>query len=373
MAAEALKATSPVTKSRLNRLLSRKAHTHRFAAAVGVVVLLMPMTYRVLATSSPGDPFAFFRPSVTITPDHRSRMDLDHPVARIIAGKDPEVGVWAAASVNIDGNRLVAWMRRIEELKKSQYLLAIGRVSDPPRLEDFRGLSVDDEDISEIADCRAGDCDLKLTVAEITALQHVGGQPGDLQQRFRRLVLDRVNTYLSGGRIGPYTDSDSEVWPGQQFDRLLEHSPFLTLNARSFAETLRGARAAAMPGVESFLYWSKERLGDKATISVTDVRILRGDGPSLPDVVVAGKQIFATRYVNASLGLTALVRGEPGRPNYLVYVNRSELDMLHGTLAGVARWLIERRLKAEAVNVLRAFRRRLESGEPPAGAVIASP
>jgi len=128
-----------------------------------------------------------------------------------------------------------------------------------------------------------------------------------------------------------------------------------------------------MPGMESFLYWSKERLGGKATITVTDVRIVRRDDAGSPDVVVAGKQIFATHYVNASLGVTALVRGDSGHSNYLVYVNRSELDMLHGTFAGLVRWFMQRRLKAEAGEVLQGLRRRLESGEPPPVAGTASP
>jgi hypothetical protein len=340
---------------------------------IAVVMLLTPKAFRVLAAPSPIDPFSFFQPSVTVTADDRSKMDDGHPVAHVIASRDREVGVWAAVPVNIDGDRLVAWMRRIEELKKSSYVPAIGRFSNPPRLDDLADLSLDDEDTAELAACHPDHCDLKLSAAEMTALQHAAGQPDALQQRFRHIVLDRINTYLSGGAIGPYADTASEVWPGQAFDRLLDHSPFLTMHASSFAESLRSARTASTPGVESFLYWSKESLGGKPTITVTDVRILRADDPSLPDVVVAGKQIFATHYVNASLGVTALVRGEPGRSNYLVYVNCSELDLLHGTFAGIVRRFIQRRLKANAGDVLQSLRRRLESGEPPRIAVTASP
>jgi hypothetical protein len=88
-------------------------------------------------TSSSVDPFAFFQPSVTVTADDRSKMDEGDPIAHVIASKNPEVGVWAAVPVNIDADRLVSWMHRIEELKKSAYVLAIGRFSNPPRLEDL--------------------------------------------------------------------------------------------------------------------------------------------------------------------------------------------------------------------------------------------
>jgi hypothetical protein len=67
------------------------------------------------------------------------------------------------------------------------------------------------------------------------------------------------------------------------------------------------------------------------------------------------------------------MRGEPGGPNYLVYVNRSQVDVLHGMFAGIIRWFMQRRLKAEAANVLQGLRRRLESGEPPPVIVRGSP
>ncbi|HEU5256125.1 MAG TPA: hypothetical protein VFU28_09055 [Vicinamibacterales bacterium] len=71
-------------------------------------------------------------------------------------------------------------MHRIEELKKSPYVLAIGRFSHPPRLHDLADLSFDDEDTSDLANCRPGHCDLELSAAEMTALQDAARQPGAL-------------------------------------------------------------------------------------------------------------------------------------------------------------------------------------------------
>jgi hypothetical protein len=92
--------------------------------------------------------------------------------------------------------------------------------------------------------------------------------------------------------------------------------------------------------------------------------MMRGRQSGEPDVIVAGLQIFATHYYDASLGVTALLPGEPGGTNYLVYVNRSEIDVLDGPLSGVTRWFLRRRLRSEATTVLDGLRRRLESGEP---------
>src|SRR3972149_11832062 len=89
------------------------------------------------------DPFAFFRPSIAVTADDRRELDRGKPIARVVRGTDREVGVFAAVQVSVDGDRLVAWTRDIGALKKSPYVLAIGRFSDPPTIEDLEGLTLD--------------------------------------------------------------------------------------------------------------------------------------------------------------------------------------------------------------------------------------
>jgi hypothetical protein len=332
-----------------------------------------------IAMAAPSaDPMAFFRPSVAITIDERAQLDRGQSIARTLRGQDLEVAVLAAVPVNIDGDRLVAWMRRIEELKKSSYVVAIGRFSDPPRLEDLAGLTLDDEDVLEIRSCRPGSCGLKLSASEMTQLQKAATEAtGDwkvaIQDAFRQAVLARVQAYLATGHVAAYDDQQNPVWPATRFASILDHSRFLAEHVPRFAEDLRSYPSTIDPKTESFLYWSKERITRKAIISVTHVSIARGDEPGLPDALVAGKEILSTHYINASLGVTALMRGEPGGPNYLVYVNRSEVDMLHGKFGGIVRWFMQRRLKAEAANVLQGLRRRLESGEPPPPSIVTGP
>jgi hypothetical protein len=65
------------------------------------------------------------------------------------------------------------------------------------------------------------------------------------------------------------------------------------------------------------------------------------------------------------------MRGEREGPNYLVYLNRSEIDMVGGPFGGFIRWFMRGRLKGDAADLLRALRRRLEGGDPPpAGARV---
>ena len=109
-----------------------------------------------------------------------------------------------------------------------------------------------------------------------------------------------------------------------------------------FAAYLEGYPRIRAPAPESVFYWSKENIGRKPVISVTHVSIIRGENRAdLPEVLVAGKQVFATHYMNGALALTAVVGGRDGAPRYLVYLNRSRVDMLGGFLG----WVNEASLK----------------------------
>jgi hypothetical protein len=50
--------------------------------------------------------------------------------------------------------------------------------------------------------------------------------------------------------------------------------------------------------------------------------------------------------------------------NYLVYVNRSQLDLLGGIFGFLKRSVLEGRIRRDTPKILRGLRDRLESGEP---------
>jgi hypothetical protein len=339
-------------------------------ATSAISVALLAICDASLQSSS--DPFAFFRPSVVVSENDRRRLDREQPLAKTVPspGSGSEVAVFAAMPVSVDGDRLVAWVRQIVQLKKSPYVLAIGRFSDPPRLEDLSGLALDSRELSEIMECRPGDCGLKLAGSEMRQLQSTpAGSRSDggaaLQQAFRSLVLERVQKYMAGGHAAlPAYEHRSKSLPlAATFSSVLDHTTFLTEHAPRFADHLRSFPRDPMPDVESFAYWSKERFSGKPIIRATHVSILRGAGEA-PDALVVGKDIFSTHYVNASVGVTALVRGDPVTGNYLVYFNRSNIDLLGGVFGGLVRRIIQNRLHDEAEELLIGLKQRLESGEP---------
>jgi len=329
------------------------------AAAVGV---------HAQTPAAPRDPFAWLAPSVVVSADDRRVLDRGDPIAVVLPSDKHELAVFAAITVTVDAARLRAWVNRIELLKQSEYVLGIERLSDPPRLGDFANLVVDDDDLDAIRSCHAGDCALKMSAAEMAALQDSARAAGKawrpaVQAGFREMVFARVQAYIASGVITPYEDKRPPIAPSERFAGILDHLPFLAAHAPGIAARLA---AAPTPGAgDSFFYWSKERIARKAVVNVTEVHIFPPETPDGPALLVTARNVFATHYINGSLGVTALFEGAPGGPNYLIYVNRSSVDTPGGLFSGMVRWFAERRLKGNSGQVLRTLRTRLESGAPP--------
>jgi hypothetical protein len=318
------------------------------------------------------DAFAFFQPHVTLTADDRARLDSGAAIVKSLAAGPGEVAIFSAVRADIGGDRLVAWVRHIEALKKSTYVTAIRRFSRPPALADVASLDLDDSELDDLRRCRPGSCGLKLSEAEIQELAPIAraGRPGwraAARQAFREAIVARARQYEAGGlaALPPYRDQSDPVAPGAEFDSILANASFLPLRLPALTEVLVKYPAVRNPDVESFLYWSREQLGGKPIVSITHVAIARPDDAALPEAVVAARQVYAAHYMSGSLAVTTIVGGRDGTPRYLAYLNRSRVDVLDGFFGGLVRRIIERRLRNEAGQVVDGLRRRLLAGEPP--------
>src|SRR6478735_7584290 len=96
---------------------------------------------RLLAAAVLVDPFAFFQPTVRLTPSDRSTLEAGNAFAKSVQAPSGNVAIVAAVPVRIDGARLVAWMRDIAALKQSAVVKQIGRFSPVPSLADVQGLT----------------------------------------------------------------------------------------------------------------------------------------------------------------------------------------------------------------------------------------
>ena len=314
----------------------------------------------LIAAVGAADPFALLAPRVTLSDRERAALARGDVVVQTPPGHEGQVATFAATRTSADADTLVAAARDIAALKKSSFVLAIRRFSDPPRLSDLDELVLSERDVSALAACEVGRCSFKLAAIEIETLKRsrYGDRHGErITNAFRQILLDRVRAYASAGiaALPPIANRSTSWRLDDEFSALQAQSPRL-LQAPPLGAWLRDHRREEGDPIESFLYWSQEYYGSgKPVIAVTHLGILRDSRGAM----VVGKQIFASRYMNGALSLIALITDRTGT-RYLIYLNRSTVDLLDGLFGGVARALLESRLSSEIPEMILKLRDRLE-------------
>ena len=337
------------------------------AVSVGVLGLVGSLQAGRRTLDQTSD-FAFLQPWFDVQREERQKLAQRGVVVRGLPADNEQIGIIAVCAVAISPDAFVARVRAPGGLSATES--AGGRFDDPPVLENLARLSLDEGDLDRLRRCRPGDCRLNLADQEISAVQRALATPRsasvDVNQVFRRVVLDRVRRYESGGlaALPEYHDRSEPVRPAVVFSEIIGQTPYLKTHVPRVAAYLEGFPAVEQDGAESSLRWSRVMMNQKAVVMVSHLSIFRPEpGPRVPAVLLASKQVYASRYMNGELSLTMLFAGAAGASTYLVHVHRSQLDELKGTLSGLKRTLIERRVKEEAAGTLAALRNRLERGQ----------
>jgi hypothetical protein len=82
--------------------------------------------------------------------------------------------------------------------------------------------------------------------------------------------------------------------------------------------------------------------------------------------LIASRQVFADHYYDASIGLTILIdrpiRNEKRQGSYLIYINRSRIDMLGGFLSSLKRKITLSRVRAGLESHMEKMKSRVEAG-----------
>lgn len=342
----------------------------RCCAATALAVLAgIGMTAR----ESAPDPFAFFAPSIELTPDQREALDAGRAIARALPADDGHLAVFAAARLAASPHALIAWTQSIEVLHKGPFVRATGRFSDPPSESDLEALMLDEDDLTALQQCRAHDCAMKLAAPEIEQVQQaIRGAGPDwrraAEHTFKSLLVSRVRSHREQGltALPAYADRELPVSIYETFAAVVTRSPYLAARLPGLAVALETPSLARIPGSMSLYYWSREHYGvGKPVITITHVRYWMPAG--MPDglaAVSASTQLFASHYMNGALGLTTVVCAAAGSPCYLAYVNRTQTDLFGGLFGGIRRSVARRRVETQGPRLIAALRDRLQTSPP---------
>jgi hypothetical protein len=306
---------------------------------------------------------------VGVTPLELSNLEKGQTIVKLPKTSDTrEVAVFAIVRLDVSSPFFVDSVRDIVRFKTGDNVMQTGKFSNPPRLEDLAGLTLEPADIEALRRCRVNNCDMKLPARTIERFRKdVNWSAPNYRERaselFRLVLFENVQNYLTAGHaaLGEYNDKAYVLRIADEFATLLRPAPYMYAYAAEFEKHLQGFPHANEAGAEDFIYWSKERFGMKPVVSVTHVSIYKRNTPSGQHVLIASKGIYASHYFEVSLGMTGFVQGlsEPNR-SYLIYINRSRADALRGFLAGLKRSLISGSVRDGARKNMELIKEKLE-------------
>jgi hypothetical protein len=311
------------------------------------------------------DSVAFLQTYARFTNDDVARIARGETAVRALDSDAAEVAICAAIDVAVPPAFYVARFREIETFKTGELVLQVHRFGSPPSPADIATLKIADGDVDDLRRCRTDDCAVKLDLAGIERIRSTQASGADGPSRIADAYRDHLVAYAAryvahgNSALLEYRDSDRTDRIAEQLRLIVQHSPYLTRET-PLVETAVSAFNGVLPGgMDGFLYWSSERVGPRVVVTITHAVI--GARPGAP-IAIATKQIYASHYFTASLGLTLLADlSTPSGPRTrVIYINRSRVDAFGGVLGSVKRAIARSRARKGADHTLRALRTRLE-------------
>jgi hypothetical protein len=333
---------------------------------LGIVAVVLAAG--VARAASGEDPRAFLGALLDLSAGDVARAAGGHVVAKTLDASDDEVAVLGLVRVAVPPDFYASRMADIETFKTDEAVLQIGAFGTPARLADIRELTLESSDVGKLRECKVRDCGVHMPAAFIEAFRtgvdwHSGAAQSQADVVMRRSLVDYVSSYRSGaaGMI-TYESDDKPLAMADVFRKIVSADDALLGRVPVLRGYLLAGPGHAPAGLSSQIYWSKEKVGRKAVISVTDMVTYRPSAMPPVEYVVASKQLYATHYFEASLGLTFLVRdtASTAPATYVSYVNRSRVDAFGGFFGAIARKIVRSRARSGLEEQMQKLKVRLE-------------
>lgn len=333
-----------------------------FLCAIGTLLVA-----EATSGTSPEGPRAFLATTFTLTHEEIGRIDAGHVVARTLSARDSrEVATLGVVRIRATPEFYVEQLTDIVNFKRDEAVLQIGAFSTPPVLNDVAKLTVDAWDVGKLSECRVGDCGVQLPADAIERFrQDVDWRRDDAEQQASRVLQQTLVRYVtryrhSGASGMQYADQGKPVDVDAEFRSLIDADAATWQHFANLRQYLLDY-PTGMPGITDIFYWSKERVSRRNVVSVTHLAIAHMTGGPA-DYAIASRQIFGSHYFDASLGLTVLLqeRTEHAHAMYVVYLNRSRIDLFNGIFGGIARRIVTTKARTLVGEQLGRLQRTIE-------------
>jgi hypothetical protein len=341
------------------------------------VILMSAVLFQLNAAwSNPSDqpvePFKFFREYVGLNDGQIATIRNGNALAQVL--KSPtsdQVFVFGAVHVDSTPERYLKLAGDLDQLRKLPGYLAIRKFSDPPRLGDLEGFTLDEKDINDLKECKPGHCEVQLPAESMEEFQHsikwsapdTADQVNHLAQK---MALEALQEYIRGGNeaLGTYRDKKNPTEVAEVFRSLLSRSKSLPVYLPDLNRYLLEYPTFSSPNIESQFYWEKINFGLKPTLRIVQAVIFRGAGSSQPAYAVAVKQLYSSHYFETALDLTVCVQDTQAAGSsgfYLITLKGSQQAGLTGLKGGIVRKVAVDKTRSSLEKALASIKQRLES------------
>ena len=317
------------------------------------------------------EPFKFFRDYAGLKEEQITAIRNGKAVAKVVESRTPdEVFVFGSVYVISTPEKYLKLASDIEALRKLPSYLAIRKFSDPPRLSDLDGFTLEADDIKQLKNCEPGKCDIQLPTDAMDAFkQSVNWSDPDaanqVNQLAQKMALEAIQRYTQGGNaaLGTYMDKHHPAVVGDTFASLLSRSKALPVYLPELERYLLDYPQAQSENIQSEFYWEKVQFGLKPTLRIVQAIVYRGSRSTNPAYAVAVKQLYASHYFETALDLTVCVRDQenPGRGFYLITLKGSRQAGLTGLKGGIVRKVAVDKTRSSLERALVAIKQKLES------------
>src|ERR1700741_1936406 len=326
----------------------------------------------IQATGDPAEPNRFFREFVGLHDDEIPGIPEGKAIARTLDSPTADqVFVFGSVYINSTPERSLKFASDIDAMRKLPSYLALRKFSAPPQLTDLTDFTLNKEDFKELKDCKAGHCEIQLPTEAMEEFQRsvnwsAPNAADEANALAQRMALQAILNYEQGGNIalGSYRDKNHPAVVADTFASLVSRSKALPVYLPELREYLLNYPKADSSGIESQFYWEKVNFGLKPTLRIVQAIVYRGSRSAQPAYAIAMKQLYASHYFEAALGLTVCVmdQANPERPGfYLITLKGSQQAGLTGLKGGIVRKVAVDKTRSWLERALEAIKQRLEN------------
>ncbi|MBX3243309.1 MAG: hypothetical protein KF685_02435 [Acidobacteria bacterium] len=324
------------------------------------------------AQTAPTKIRALLTESSQLTADEITALDSGKAVVKALPTANKQetavIGILRLSDMNFAD---IAIFRESLAQRRGSERTSGGKFSSPPQIDDLAGLELENKDFEELQKCVVGRCDMNLSANAIRRFQkdvnwNTANRNEQATALMRQVLLEYAVNYLEKGdkALGSYDNSRKPVNLAETHNDLLASSGLANELVPELTAFLKRFPADPPDGIQNELHWSIVDFGLKPMVTLTHTAAYSAPADSGPKLLaIAARQIYAGRYLDASLSFSILVHDTDtsGTFSFVIFMDRSRSDALGGLFDSLTRSVVEREASERVQKVLQTAQNRLET------------